>query len=221
MLPDMNAPNTLTDEETNAGFRLLFDGKTTAGWRGFRATTIDPKWRVTDGALMFHPDPEPQYGHDIVSEEEFSSFELRLEWKLWERGNSGLMYHVVEEAAERPFETGPEMQLLDDANHPDARNGPDRHAGACYGLYAPTDAVLQPLGEWNAVTLLVDGNHVEHHLNGRQVVTYNLGSPDWNARVAASKFAQWPRFARKRRGRICLQDHLDPVAFRNIRIRAW
>ncbi len=212
--------NVLSDEERRAGFRLLFDGRTTAGWRGYNKPDIHPQWRATGGELRLHPDPQPTYGHDIISVEAFSNFELLIDWVLYERGNSGIMYHV-QETEKFPFMTGPEIQLLDDDRHPDAQNGADRRAGACYGLYPPLADARSPVGQWNRVRLLVDGNQVEHHLNGVLVCKYELGSANWNARVAASKFNEWPDFAQKRHGHIVLQDHLDPVAFRNIKIRTW
>ncbi|MDB5326063.1 MAG: hypothetical protein JWM57_1632 [Phycisphaerales bacterium] len=214
----MPEANTLTAEEKDAGFRLLFDGKTTAGWRGYRRETMFPQWQVIEGALTLVPDTKPDHGHDIVSVEQFTCFELRLDWKLGMRGNSGVMYHV-RETANAPYETGPEIQLLDDLNHPDAKNGPERRAGACYAMYAPTVSTVRPVGEWNELKVIVDGDHVEHHLNGRMVVDYVLGSEDWNRRVKASKFVDWKGYASERQGHLCLQDHTDRVAFRNIRIR--
>ncbi len=213
-------PNTLTDDELAQGFRLLFDGITTTGWRGYQQPAIHPQWRAVDGELRFHPDPEPQFGHDIISTEQFGSFELRIEWKLSPGGNSGIMYHV-QETDPAPFMTGPEIQVLDNAAHADARNGTDRHAGACYALYGPSRDVTSSIGEWNRVVLVVDRDRVSHTLNDVQIVTYTLGSDDWNARIKGTKFENWPNFARVRRGHICLQDHKDPVAYRNIRIRAW
>lgn len=216
----MQTPNLLSDDERSAGFRLLFDGRSTAGWRGYGQASTCPQWRVVDGALRFHPDPEPPYGHDIMSEEAFANFELLIDWFLFKGGNSGILYHV-REVAPRPFMTGPEMQLLDDDHHMDAKNGPDRCTGACYGLYPALADARSPIGEWNRVRLLVDGDHVEHHLNGVLVCEYELGSDDWQARVATTKFKDLPYFASERRGHFLLQDHLDPVAFRNIKVRTW
>lgn len=216
----MSNHNALTAEEKATGFRLLFDGQTTANWRGYRQETIYPQWQVIDGALTNMPEENPQYGHDIISVETFTNFELRLDWALWTAGNSGVMYHV-RETAEWPFETGPEIQLLDDANHPDARNGPLRHMGGCYGLYAPLENTVITPGEWNPLKLIVNGDHVQHYSHGKLVADYVLGSPDWNERVKNSKFVNWLGFASERHGHICLQDHKDRVAFRNIRIRTF
>jgi hypothetical protein len=156
-------------------------------------------------------------GGDIVTVDEYGDFELELEWKVAPGGNSGIMYRVTETAA-NSYESGPEMQVLDDSGHADGRSRLTS-AGSAYGLYPAPAGVVKPAGEWNAVRLVVNGNHVEHWLNGQKVVDYELGSPDWEAKVKASKFAEWPGYGRAARGRIALQDHGDRVAYRNIRIR--
>lgn len=190
----------------------LFDGKTTAGWRGYKQATIPSGWAVVDGALT-----RVGQGGDIVTEREFGDFELELEWKVPEAGNSGVFYRATE-ATDRIFENATEMQVLDNIKHPDNKT-PLTLAGANYGLYpAPGDAV-KPVGEWNRVRIVARGAHVEHWLNGKKVVEYELWSADWKARVAKSKFAQWPTYGLAKAGRIGLQDHGDRVAFRNIRIR--
>lgn len=212
-------PNTLAAAERDAGFRLLFDGRSTAGWRTYNSDSVDPGWRAVDGTLRFHPAPDPEYGHDLISVETFASFELRIDWMLWQGGNSGLFFHIREAPGRPPYESGPEFQLLDNDAHPDARNGPERLTGACYGLYAPRVHAARPVGEWNEAAITVDGDHVRHVLNGQLVADYTLGSPDWTDRVARSKFRDWPAFAAERVGHLMLQDHRDPVAFRNIRVR--
>jgi hypothetical protein len=155
---------------------------------------------------------------DLITREVFGSFELELEWMVAEGGNSGIMYRVTEEAPES-YQTGPEMQVLDDTRHPDGRSRLTA-AGAVYGLYPAPPGVVRPAGQWNAVRIVARGTHVEHWLNGVQVAAYELGSPDWQARVAASKFRRWPGYGRAPAGHIALQDHGDRVAYRNIRIRA-
>jgi hypothetical protein len=194
------------------GWRPLFDGRTTAGWRGYRSQEVPAGWQVVDGALT-----RVDGGGDIVTTEQFGDFELELEWNVTPGGNSGIMYRVTEEAG-NSYETGPEVQILDDARHADGRSRLTA-AGAAYGLYPAPENVARPAGQWNQVRLVVDGNRVEHWLNGRRIVEYEIGSEDWNRRVAGSKFAAWPGFARAARGHIALQDHGDRVAFRNIRIR--
>ena len=198
--------------QSQDGWVSLFDGQTGAGWRGYRQTTIPAGWQVVDSALT-----RVDGGGDIVSDKEYTNFELALEWKLKPGGNSGVMYRATEEA-EASYETGPEMQVLDDALHPDGKNRLTS-AGSAYGLYAAPAGVVKPAGEWNAIRIVVNGNHVEHWMNGVQVVSYELLSPDWEAKVAASKFKQWPGYGRAARGHIVLQDHGDWVAYRNIRIK--
>jgi hypothetical protein len=202
----------LTGAERAAGWRLLFDGSTTAGWRGFRQPSIPPGWTVVDAALT-----RSSGGGDIVSTDQFASFELALEWQIAPGGNSGIMFRVAE-SANATFETGPEMQVLDNAGHPDGASGLTS-AGACYSLYAPTANVARPAGAWNEVRLLVNGPFVEHWLNGVRIVEYELGSPDWLARLSASFLRGFPGYGREPRGHIALQDHGDRVAYRSIKIR--
>jgi hypothetical protein len=195
-----------------AGWRSLFDGKTLAGWRGFKSETPPPAWRSGDGMLFLDGK-----GGDIMTVEQFGDFELQLEWKVQKGGNSGVIYRVSADGPET-WATGPEMQVLDNAGHKDGQT-PATSAGSAYALYGPAKDVTKPIGEWNAVRLLVRGAHVEHWLNGVKVVEYELWSPDWEARVKASKFATMPGYGRAKRGHIALQDHGDPVWYRNIRIR--
>ena len=203
----MNATATAQSD-----WRSLFDGRTTAGWRGFRMDSVPAGWQVVDGALT-----RVGGGGDIVTTEQFANFELELEWRVEPGGNSGIMFRVTEDS-DATYKSGPEMQVLDDAAH---RDGQSRltAAGANYGLHPAPAGVVKPAGEWNAVRLVVNGAHVEHWLNGVKVVEYELWTPAWEAQVAATKFAQWPGYGRARSGHIALQDHGDRVAYRNIRIR--
>lgn len=209
-------PNTLSDEERAAGWRLLFDGATTRGWHGYGLRQMPEGWQVIDGALT-----RVARAGDIVTDETFADFELALEWKVEPGGNSGIFYRGIE--SDRPrdvaiFESAPEMQVLDDERHADGKS-PLTSAGAAYGLYPAPRGVVKPAGEWNAARIVVRGNAVEHWLNGVKVVEYELGGEDWRRRVAGSKFREWPAYGTARRGVIGLQDHGDRVAFRNIRIR--
>ncbi len=156
-------------------------------------------------------------GGDLITEQQFTDFELRLEWKISTGGNSGIFYRGSEEY-DAIYWSAPEMQVLDDAVHADGQNRLTS-AGSDYGLYPAPAGVVKPAGEWNAVRLIVRGNHVEHWLNGQKVVEYELGSPDWTAKVAASKFKEWPDYGKMTRGHIGLQDHGDRVWYRNIRIK--
>jgi hypothetical protein len=204
--------NMLTPEERAAGWQLLFDGKTTAGWRGYRMNSMPAGWQVVDGALT-----RVDSAGDIVTSNQYRNFELALEWQVAKGGNSGIFYRVSEDS-EYPWRSGPEMQVLDDAVHPDGRS-PLTSAGALYGLYPAPRGVVRPAGEWNAVRIVVNGHHVEHWLNGVKVVEAELGSTDWNTSVKQSKFAKMPRYGRNDSGHISLQDHGDRVAYRNIKIR--
>lgn len=207
-------PNTLTAEERAAGWRLLFDGETTDGWRGFKLDGMPDGWAVEDGALT-----RVTGGGDIITIEQFDDFELSLEWKVEAGGNSGIFFHVVEaDDVGYTYQSGPEFQVLDNARHADGQS-PITSAGSNYALHAPTRDVTRPVGEWNHARLVVRGAHVEHWLNGVKIVEYELWTPEWERRVGESKFAQWPRYGRARRGHIGLQDHGDRVWFRSIKVR--
>lgn len=206
------APNTLSAQDQAAGWRLLFDGTSVAGWRGFKSTDPPAGWKAVDGTLS-----RVGPGGDLMSVAEFGDFELRLEWKIGRNGNSGIMFHVTPAGAET-YETGPEMQVLDNAGHADGKD-PKTAAGSNYALHPPVRDVTRPVGEWNAIRLIVEGPHVEHWMNGVKLLEYELWSPDWEARVKASKFNAWSGYGRARRGHIVLQDHGDAVSYRNIRIK--
>ncbi len=207
-------PNTLSAEERAGGFRLLFDGETTRGWKGFRRDEVPSGWSVIDGALAFTPGAG---GGDISTVEEFGDFELRLDWRVAPGGNSGIMTRVSEDRGS-PWETGPEMQVLDDAKHPDGRDAKSS-AGSLYGLIARSAPVVEQAKVWNRVRIVARGTKVEYWLNGVKVVEYDAASAEFQRLVAASKFASMPGFAKNTRGRIVLQDHGDPVQYRNVRIR--
>ena len=202
----------LTAAERTAGWKPLFDGRSLAGWQNYHLTGKAKGWRAVNGTLE-----RVGKGGDLVTRGTYANFELALDWKIWPGGNSGILYRI-DDAGEATYVTGPEMQVLDDAGHADGRS-PLTSAGADYGLYAAPAGVVHPAGQWNSARLLVNGNHVEHWLNGKKVVEYELASRDWEAKVQASKFKAWPGYGRAKRGRIGLQDHGDRVAYRHIRIR--
>ncbi len=182
-------------------------------WRGYRMDSLPSGW-VFDAASG---ELTRLAGTDIITRQAFNNFVLELEWRVAPRGNSGIFFWA-QETTDRIFENATEMQVLDNAGHPDGRSALTS-AGANFGLYPTIQSAAKPAGEWNAVQLVARGNHVEHWLNGQKVAEYVLGSPEWAAKVQATKFAQWPSYGRARRGHIGLQDHGDVVSFRRMRIR--
>lgn len=207
--------NTLTAAEKKAGWKLLFDGKSTKGWRGYGQKEAPASWKAVEGVLTFEKIKGQK--DNLVTEEQYESFELAIDWKISPKGNSGVLYHV-QETEKEPYMTGPEMQILDNGGHPDGKN-PGTSAGACYALYPPSKDVTRPVGEWNSARLLIDNGKAEHWLNGEKVVSYEKGGSDWKALVANSKFKAWASFGVPTKGFIALQDHGDKVEFRNIKIR--
>jgi len=207
------AANALTPQEKAAGWRLLFDGTSLQGWRGFKQKAAPESWKVAGGELTL-----VGKGGDLITNDQFDDFELALEWKLAKGGNSGIFYHVLEEGGDQAYFTGPEYQLLDNSTHKDGAS-PLTSTGSNYALNPPARDVSKPVGEWNQTRIVAKGPHVEHWLNGVKVVEYELWSADWEARVKASKFAKMPGYGRAKTGHIALQDHGDPVSFRNIKVR--
>jgi hypothetical protein len=204
--------NVLTEVERQTGWKLLFDGRTTKGWRGFRKESMPDGWQAVDGCLV-----RVGGGGDIITEDPFDDFEMTLEWRIAPAGNSGIFYRVTEDE-DTVWKTGAELQVLDNAEHVDGRRA-ITSAGACYGLYAPPRDVTQPVGLFNKVRILARGPHVEYWLNDTKIVEFEIGSEDWQRRIAASKFASLPKFARMPKGHIALQDHGDKVWYRNIKVR--
>jgi len=209
-------------------WRNLFDGKSTKGWRGAYLTHFpDSGWVVKDGQLTHRSSQgkESASGGDIITEEEFTNFELELEFKISKGGNSGIKYFVVERQPKPAGSAiGCEFQILDDENHPDALKGKEgnRKAGGLYDLIpAPADKKLNPPGTWNKARILVDGMHVEHWLNDKKTIEYTKGSPEFKARIAESKYKDFSFFGNDHKGHILLQDHGDEVSFKNIRVRTW
>jgi hypothetical protein len=218
------APNTLTAAEKAGGWRLLFDGKTTKGWRGHKMDTFPLfRWAVEDGTLHRTPNKRPKEQEwDLLTVDKFDSFDLKWEWKIGPRGNSGLKYLVDEAMAKKQDEgIGFEYQMLDDALHPDAKKGVNgnRTAGSLYDLIpAAKDKVLLPPGQWNESRVLIENDHVEHWLNGRKVLSFERTSPEFKKLIADSKFKDTPGFGDVGRGPILLQDHGDEVWVRSVKI---
>jgi hypothetical protein len=207
------ALNTLTPAEQQDGWRLLFDGTSLRFWRAYKQNAPSASWAVVDGAIE-----RARGGPDLITVEQFADFDFRFEWMVTPGANSGIMYYVTEEGA-ATYDTGPEYQILDNARHADGKN-PLTSAGACYALYAPSKDTTRPVGSWNEGRIVIQKGRGEHWLNGVKVVEFELGSPDWNARVAASKFGIVPTFGKARRGHLAIQEHGARVAFRNLKIKA-
>lgn len=206
------ADNRAGGAETAAGWRVLFDGKSLDGWRGYKQEAPGAGWRVEDGALVL----EGKAG-DLVTADAFGDFELSFEWKVAEAANSGVIYRVaLGEAATHV--TGPEYQVLDNLKAKDNKEH-DHLAGSLYDIALGTNARPKPVGEWNEGRVVVRGWRIEHWLNGEKVVDLDLASADGETAIAASKFKDWEKFATARRGHIALQDHGDVVSYRAIKVR--
>ncbi len=208
-------PNALTAAEVAAGWRALFDGKSTNGWRGYRKDAAPSGWKVIDGALVRPKGADD--GGDLVTSEDFADFELEFDWRVEEGGNSGVMYRVGE-TEDYPWRTGPEYQLLDNRHHGDGKNALTT-AASLYALVAPPFDATEDKGRWNRARIVLRGNHVEHWLNGYKTAEAEIDGPAWKEALAKSKFASMPKYATLRSGKIALQDHGDKVEYRRIRVR--
>lgn len=210
------------DRPKKGKWEALFDGKSLTGWHTYlkAGQPVSDKWAVDNGAIHY---TGARGGGDLVTDKEYTNFELEVEWKIAEGGNSGIIYRVHEDPQYKAtYQTGPEMQVLDNERHPDAKQGRDgnRTAGALYDLQKPiTPNAAKPAGEWNKARLVVNNGRAEHYLNGKKIADYPISGPEWEAMVAESKFKGWEGFGKYTTGHIALQDHGDKVWYRNIRIR--
>ncbi len=223
-----SGPNTLTNKEDNDGYTLLFDGKSSDGWRGYGIEEFPSDWKIKDGTIYMEASGRGEAGSknggDIIYDKKFKNFTLKLQWKVSEGGNSGIFY-LGQESDEFDYiwKTAPEMQILDNEKHPDAQMGKDgnRQSGSLYDLYPANPQNAKTPGEWNDVEIIVYNGTVVHKQNGETVVEYHLWTPQWEKDVAASKFPSlnenWADVAKE--GYIGLQDHGDDVWFRNIKIK--
>ena len=213
--PVLRAQNQLTPEEKTAGWRLLFDGTTFAGWRGYGLEGLPAAgWEIKDGLLKTVPKVR---GAELITVEKFTDFDLSWEWRIAEGGNNGVKYFVTEARRSAP---GHEYQMIDDARHPDALRGPLYRTGAFYDVLVPAaDKPVKPAGEWNSSRLVVRGNQVEHWLNGRNILTYEAGSAEVKAGVARSKFKNEAGFGDKITGHLMLTYHTDECWYRNLKVR--
>ncbi len=201
--------NTLSDPEQKAGWSLLFDGKTTDGWRNYNKQDVSNGWKVEDGALT----RAASGAGDLITKKQYGSFELSLEYKISKGGNSGLMYYVKEQKAP-PWHSGPEVQIQDNVDGHDPQK-----SGWLYQLYPASVDATKPAGEWNRLYIKITPEECLQYMNGVQYAKYKIGGKDWDQRVAKSKFGKFPEFGKAREGHICLQDHGNLVSFRNIKLR--
>ncbi|MBC7949831.1 MAG: DUF1080 domain-containing protein [Chitinophagaceae bacterium] len=215
----------LTDAEKTDGWQALFDGQSSSGWHKYGGGPVGSAWKISDGMLWLDTsakssDGKIAGGGDIVSNEDFENFHLKLEWKISSRGNSGVMFYVNEDTVKykRPYETGPEMQILDNDGHADGKITKHR-AGDLYDLISCTRETVKPVGEWNLAEIKSMNGQLEFYLNGEKVVATTMWDDNWKKMVAGSKFKEWKDFGTYKSGKICLQDHDNLVTYRNIRIK--
>ena len=210
---ETTTPNTLSAAEVKDGWVLLFDGQDASkSFRGFKRADTPKEWAVEDGAIVLRGK-----GGDLVTKDEYSDFEFAIDWKIASGGNSGIMWRSSEDFG-APWETGPEMQVLDDAQHADGQSALTS-AGACYALYPAPKGAVKPVGEWNHAVISAIGPKVTYTLKGVKTAEFDLSSKEWKDKVAGSKFASMQAFGTKDKGHIVLQDHGDVVMYRNIKIR--
>jgi len=211
-----------SNESTNqtSEYVSLFDGKTLAGWHGFNKTGEVKNWAVEDGALVCLGAAKDAHGGDLASDKEYSNFELTWDWKVDKGSNSGVMYHVIEDAKYKaPYETGPEYQVIDDIGFPEKLED-WQTAGADYAMTPANDKkALKPVGEWNSSTIIYNNGHVEHWLNGEKIVEFEAGSDEWTKKRTEGKWKDYPDYAKATTGKIALQDHGNKAYFKNIRIK--
>ena len=223
--PVVAAPiNTLSTKEKAEGWRLLFDGATSDGWHTYGSRSIGAAWKITNGNLFLDAASKKQFkantGGDIVTDEEYGNFELQLEWKISPGGNSGICIYVKEDRSKyrSMWQTGPEMQILDNNGHPDGKIKKHR-AGDLYDLISSSSEPVKKVGEWNHVRIRSVNGKLDFYLNNVHIVNTTMWDNNWRNMIANSKFASMPDFGTFRTGRIGLQDHGDDVWFRNIKIR--
>lgn len=213
--------NKKAPEQSKKGWQKLFDGKTTSGWHSYGKQQAGSSWKVKDGALYLDAkNKTKESGGDLTTNEEFSNFHLKLEWKISKNGNSGIIFFVNEDLSKYPasYQTGPEMQVLDNDGHADGKINKHR-AGDLYDLIASSSEPVKPVGEWNKVEIISNTGKLDFVMNGVKIVSTTMWDEQWKKMVAGSKFKTMPGFSLYKSGKISLQDHGDEVWYRNIEIK--
>ena len=214
-----NSANKMT--KNDQGWVSLFDGKTTNGWHTYGKSEVGKAWEVSDGTLHLNVEGKDKSERgDLATDKAYENYHLKLEWKISEGGNSGIIFNVEEDIAKYPnsYMTGPEMQVLDNDKHADAKIHTHR-AGDLYDLIASKKEMAKPVGEWNVAEIISNDGKLDFILNGENVVSTTMFDENWKKTVAGSKFAKMPGFGTYKKGKIVLQDHNDKVWFRNIKIK--
>lgn len=209
-----------TDSLPKGEWVSLFDGKSLAGWHGYNKTGTIPNWDIEDGALVCLGAAADAHGGDIVTDSMYENFELKWDWKIEKGGNSGVMYHVVENSKyQATYETGPEYQMIDDIDFPEKLQD-WQQSGADYAMnVADSSKKLMPAGEWNSSRIVFNNGHVEHWLNGQKVVEFQAWDDKWNKEKAEGKWKDYPDYGTAKTGFIALQDHGKKAFFKNIMIK--
>ncbi len=220
---NITGDNRLTVAESDSGWELLFDGKTTKGWHRYGGGSIDSVWKVKDGILCLDTAIKKQYNikgdWDIATNEEYENYHLKLEWMISKDGNSGIIFNVFEDKKHKwPWETGPEMQVLDNNGHPDAKY-PKHRAGDLYDIISSSKETVKPYDEWNLAEIKCENGKLDFYLNGVNIVSTTMWDSNWKTMIANSKFRNMEGFGTYKKGRISLQDHGNAVCYRNIKIR--
>ncbi len=209
--------NTLSKQEISDGWKLLFDGKSMDNWVMFKTGEPVTGWKIVDGEMQ-NSGTGSDHGGDIMTKDDYENFELDLEWKIAPQSNSGVFYHVQPGLTDAIYQSGPEYQLIDGKGWPEPIEA-YQYSGSNYAMQAPNGAEVKPVGEWNTTRIVVKNPHVEHWLNGKKVVEYDLWSDEWKAQKEAGKWKDEPHYGMSESGRIGLQDHGGLTSFRNIKIK--
>lgn len=213
--------NAISSSEKKDGWKLLFDGQSASGWHSYGRPAAGPSWKIADGSLYYDTANEHTlHDRDLVTNGEYENYDLKYEWRIAPKGNSGLLFDVNEDTVnyKQTYFTGPEMQVIDNDGHPDAKN-PKHRAGDLYDLIAVSKENVRPVGEFNQAEIVLNKGKLDFYLNGEHVVSTTMWDDNWNELVSKSKFKSMPGFTKTRKGRIALQSHGSMVWFRNIKIK--